>query len=554
MQNSTDDEASDTQPTKRIVPRYHFDYPALSTNDVPIFSTKAFWECFHSSEARAFAKLICRIRNPRYKSGSAQEHQALLEQALPELRLALSRVDATQELPKDVTVALAGLDRVIVTLDQPPDEYTYLRFPDLGTSPYFAADARPPTSQKQATDDELRNAPHLYRQLPNPIKKGKTPVKASKKRTHNSTDEESVRALSADETAATTSAKKSSGKVAPPAQKKVKLDPVAGTSKATPAKGPAPILRPLAPESDEQTIPGTKRRAGRASKKQDRLRQKEREHKATEAIVDALTTQLRESAISLIEGRDNFTLIPFNNQSLSTGPTIPRTALGPGANYTKQKEDEKFTPIRSVPILSADQMELENAIRPEWPCALCSLYRVICKPMGLGMACTNCNVKKLNSLCDHQMSGSRINRLYHDLAESAQAFVPSMEIDVPRLVKSGSTAADASSLAFHLREDFIEGFRHYLEALSEHHSRVGSDSFNEAFAPSLTADARELLQDLIAEYNYLLDPAPRVEGSTSPHESRKGSTMAPSPPSDGNDHEGKGEGTSKFQGGAGGGD
>jgi hypothetical protein len=125
----------------------------------------------------------------------------------------LSRVDATQELPKDVTVALAGLDHVMATLAQPPDEYTYLRFPELGAvsthisfpffrhthSPYFAADARPPVSQKQATDDELRNAPHLYRQLPNPIKKGKAPAKASKKRTHNSTDEESVRALSADE-------------------------------------------------------------------------------------------------------------------------------------------------------------------------------------------------------------------------------------------------------------------------------------------------------------------------------------------------------------------
>ncbi|KAJ7751473.1 hypothetical protein B0H14DRAFT_2636057, partial [Mycena olivaceomarginata] len=472
MQNSTDDEASDTQPTKRIVPRYHFDYPALSTNDVLIFSTKAFWECFHSSEARAFAKLICRIRNPRYKSGSAQEHQALLEQALPELRLALSRVDATQELPKDVTVALAGLDRVIVTLDQPPDEYTYLRFPDLGTSPYFAADARPPTSQKQATDDELRNAPHLYRQLPNPIKKGKTPVKASKKRTHNSTDEESVRALSADETAATTSAKKSSGKVAPPAQKKVKLDPVAGTSKATPAKGPAPILRPLAPvnysrdldpsdeESDEQTIPGTKRRAGRASKKQDRLRQKEREHKATEAMVDALTTQLRESAISLIEGRDNF-IARSDSLLLARAPVLQTLAphSGPGANYTKQKEDEKFTPIRSVPILSADQMELENAIRP--------------LPRHLQADGPRDGLHKLQrqeaefSMRPPDVRVTHQPRLYHDLAESAQAFVPSMEIDVPRLVKSGSTAADTSSLAFHLREDFIEGFRHYLEALSD---------------------------------------------------------------------------------------
>jgi hypothetical protein len=84
MQNSTDDDASDSQSTKHIIPRYHFDYLVLSAGDVLIFSTKAFWECFHSSEARAFAKLICRIHHPWYKSGNTQEQQALLEQALPE--------------------------------------------------------------------------------------------------------------------------------------------------------------------------------------------------------------------------------------------------------------------------------------------------------------------------------------------------------------------------------------------------------------------------------------------------------------------------------------
>jgi peptide subunit release factor 1 (eRF1) len=39
-------------------------------------------------------------------------------------------------------------------------------------------------------------------------------------------------------------------------------------------------MDPSDEESDDQTVPGTKRRAGRSSKKQDRLRQKEREHKA----------------------------------------------------------------------------------------------------------------------------------------------------------------------------------------------------------------------------------------------------------------------------------
>jgi hypothetical protein len=57
---------------------------------------------------------------------------------------------------------------------------------------------------------------------------------------------------------------------------------------------------------------------------------------------------------------------------------------------------------------------------------------------------------------------------------------------------------------FHLRETFVEGFRWYLKAISEHHSRVRTKSFNKAFAPSVSMEARELLQDLIAEYNYLI--------------------------------------------------
>jgi hypothetical protein len=84
MQNSTNDDASDSQATKHIVSRYNFSYPNFTTNNVPVFSTKAFWDGFHSSEGHAFAKLICCIRHLQYKSSSNQEHQALLEQALPE--------------------------------------------------------------------------------------------------------------------------------------------------------------------------------------------------------------------------------------------------------------------------------------------------------------------------------------------------------------------------------------------------------------------------------------------------------------------------------------
>jgi hypothetical protein len=120
-------------------------------------------------------------------------------------------------------------------------------------------------------------------------------------------------------------------------------------------------------------------------------------------------------------------------------------------------------------------------------------------------------------LCNHQISGSRINHLYHDLAESAKVFVPSgtftlfpfltlslVDLNVQCLIKAGSAATDTSSLVFHLRETFVEGFRWYLKAISEHHLRVRTKSFNKAFAPSVSMEARELLQDLITEYNYLI--------------------------------------------------
>jgi hypothetical protein len=71
----------------------------------------------------------------------------------------------------------------------------------------------------------------------------------------------------------------------------VKQDSIASTSKAIPAKGPIANLHqlplvnyskdldPSDEECDNQTVSGTKRRPGRATKKQEKAKQKEREHK-----------------------------------------------------------------------------------------------------------------------------------------------------------------------------------------------------------------------------------------------------------------------------------
>jgi hypothetical protein len=63
--------------------------------------------------------------------------------------LALSHVDATKELPKDVTLALAGLNRVLITLTDFPDEYSHLVLPDLDAvhiHPFFLLSVLIPAS------------------------------------------------------------------------------------------------------------------------------------------------------------------------------------------------------------------------------------------------------------------------------------------------------------------------------------------------------------------------------------------------------------------------
>ncbi|KAJ7799367.1 hypothetical protein B0H14DRAFT_3787976 [Mycena olivaceomarginata] len=82
--NSTDDEGSDTQPAKNLIPQYHFGYPSLASAEVPAFSTQAFWNCFVSSEGHTFAKLICHICHPRYKAARPSNLRICLElQARP---------------------------------------------------------------------------------------------------------------------------------------------------------------------------------------------------------------------------------------------------------------------------------------------------------------------------------------------------------------------------------------------------------------------------------------------------------------------------------------
>ncbi|KAJ7836481.1 hypothetical protein B0H14DRAFT_3460699 [Mycena olivaceomarginata] len=208
-QNSTDDEANNTAPSKCFTSRYHFEYPNLVSTNVPSFRTKTFWDAFHTSDGRAFLKLLCCIRHPRYES-SRQDYQELLVRALPELCFALSQLNASKELPKDVTLALTGLNRVMATMNDVPYEFTYLTFPQIGATPFFSVDAQPPTSKKPPTDAEL------------------PPTKSSSKRIRNSSDEEEVRVLSDSEIPSTSSAKKVLGKAAQPASKKVKLESGAG--------------------------------------------------------------------------------------------------------------------------------------------------------------------------------------------------------------------------------------------------------------------------------------------------------------------------------------
>ncbi|KAJ7655437.1 hypothetical protein B0H14DRAFT_3540741 [Mycena olivaceomarginata] len=365
-------------------------------------------------------------------------------------------------------------------------------------------------------DTELRQCSQLLPPVGHSPQKGKTPVKASKKRVHNSTDEEGS-PCPFRRRRATTLAKKSSGQgSATRAKEGENWIPSPATFQGYhPQRDPLPSFvhfrlsttrRTWNPPTRSPTIRLLQEPSAPWSalpKKQERLKQKEWEHKATEAMVDALTTQLHDSAISLIE---DVTI-------LSTGPTTLAPHSGPGANYTKQKEDEKFTPIRSVPHPRRRTRWTSRTLSvPNGLVALCSLYRVICKPMG-----PNCNVKKLNSSATTRCPGPASTACTIRLAESPRFFAPAVDLDTERLIKAGSAALMLSSLA-------------------------------------ISMDTRELLQDLIAEFNYLMDPLRASRDRRAPHESRKGSTAAPSPPSDENDHEGKGEGTSKSQGSAGGGD
>ncbi|KAJ7655438.1 hypothetical protein B0H14DRAFT_3540742 [Mycena olivaceomarginata] len=104
----TDDEASDST-AKRICSPLHFDYPSLSPMTSLIFSTKAFWEGFHSSEARAFAKLICCIRSLAVTNPVATRSTSVTGTSAPRV---------------DVTLALAGLNCILTTLTDFPDEYS----------------------------------------------------------------------------------------------------------------------------------------------------------------------------------------------------------------------------------------------------------------------------------------------------------------------------------------------------------------------------------------------------------------------------------------------
>ncbi|KAJ7715373.1 hypothetical protein B0H14DRAFT_2644145 [Mycena olivaceomarginata] len=140
---------------KDLIRRYHFNYPKIDTVESPKLSSLFFWNSLASSNTLVFSELICRIHHPKYKPVE-QNIVELLNKVLPELRFALSLIDLLKNVPKDITLALAGLDRV-------PEEYTYLILPEIGQYRYFPVDARPPAPKHGPTDDKLRDAPYFSR-------------------------------------------------------------------------------------------------------------------------------------------------------------------------------------------------------------------------------------------------------------------------------------------------------------------------------------------------------------------------------------------------------
>ncbi|KAF8147498.1 hypothetical protein K438DRAFT_1989568 [Mycena galopus ATCC 62051] len=475
--DSSDDEV---QPTIQASPRYDFRYPKLSTTALPAFEDHPFWQAFGTGAGRTLATYALRIRTKGHGI-SRKTLTTALYRGLPYFRLAISTLDASKLIPKDVSLCLVGIFTLTLFANDQDKEWSEFVFPDYSDDPpaCHSNDAEPPLALRNPTLDELQAAPSLMKltQMPPPPLKHR---KTSTPRVEMKVEPPKDGAPPSKRSRNTEVGLQSTLVVETPGRKTRSKD------KSTPAKITA--VRTPAPETPSKT-------AAKLLK-----------------TLPAIETRLREIGDSKHEigwaafPADDF--IVTISVSRKQGTAIPhaRSHVGVTSTHRKSKTTDytmaSLEPMPLVELEAVRNLTVEDAVEPLIGCTPCNLLRLKCQPNGVGVTCQSCSYKKMGAICDHTMDTAQFAALMYDLAEKATFFFPTIPISVERLKHAADMVAAARKSFVLVHGEFCLHLHTFICAIRNQGDVLGKEGFRTLFRDlKEDEDVAAAFNTLIGHYN-----------------------------------------------------
>ncbi|KAF8162046.1 hypothetical protein K438DRAFT_1985363 [Mycena galopus ATCC 62051] len=497
--DSSDDEV---QLAVQSSPRYDFCYPRLSTTALPAFEDHPFWKTAGTLfTGRTLATFALRIRTKGHGI-SRKTLTTALYRGLPYFRLAVSTLDASKLVPKDISLCLVGIFRLTQFANDQDEEWSEFVFPDYSDDPVprlplqqrstalssprshvgrTPGSAFPHEVDATAPSDLKMLTPHVEMKV-EPPKDGAPPSKCAR-----NTEVEPQPTLV----------------VEAPTRKTRSND------KSTPAKITA--VKTPAPEAPSKTVAKLLK------------------------TLPFIETRLREIGDSKHEigwaafPADDFIVTVAVSRKQGTAIPHARSHVGVTSTHRKSKAtDYTMTPLEPMPLIELEavhNLPVENAVEPLIGCTPCNLLRIKCQPNGVGVTCQSCSYKKMGAICDYTMDTAQFAALMHDLAEKPTFFFPTIPISIERLKHIADMVAAARKSFALVHGEFCLHLHTFICAIRNQGDVLGKEGFRTLFK-DLKEDEDE---DAVGELD-LSSPKADPGGSLVPYDSDEEVEVDAQPP------------------------
>ncbi|KAJ6448268.1 hypothetical protein C8R45DRAFT_948096 [Mycena sanguinolenta] len=463
----TRESSTNIDTTSKFLDRYNFEFDDIPVDKPPLVKKNIFWVAMNTPAGYDLLKFAFRVLNPDFELSKPVAFSTL-EDTLPVLRYAMSRLNPVLPVPPDIGCFLAGVGKLVKLAGDDTDvEWGFLIIPELPKKARFtpySAKFRPWTPEEVPSQEAIDKAPTLFREnlyyVPPRKRSRKSSPPANSK---SSKDGKSVRLADP-----LVKVERSSSKQSGLSRDLIQL--------GTPPPADSASSGRTSHRNKLSVLKGTAKDEPDYDKSHPDVRLLLELKPFIEAKMFELVVQ-NGMGVGTISLPTNSIIVTVTLTRKQPG-TVPKAKshLGDvdGRRSNKRSETMAIEPIEPLDIEPFRQLDVSEAVQPLIGCFLCRLFELTCYPHGVGIACRNCQRDKHGFLCDHAMGTPRFTALLYDFAQRSSAFLPNVPITIDRLQDTVTLVRCARTTLVQAQQElvlmlrtFFEAFRHQMHIFSE---------------------------------------------------------------------------------------